>query len=172
MSLLSNVWVWDVSCNFAKISLFLKFYLLTILREEFQCKPFTRKSSIYQKLRLILLYLHLLPLCEHSSKSWLLIVNLYYMFKSHVCSREIYSSFMEKEINNKTKIENIAASANKTNSLSQILTGTVNCRTTGAEEFLDNICNFAYVILGKTPLVCQRVQFYEMWNELYLKGTL
>ena len=105
-----------MSSNFATFGLLLKFCLLAIFRVEFKYERFTRNLSIYLKLRLILVFLHLLSLCEHSSKSGLLIVTLYYMSKFHVCSREIYNSFMEKKVNNKTQTENIAASGNRTES--------------------------------------------------------
>lgn len=85
-----------MSCNFTKFSLLVKFYLPTTIREEFKYEPFIRNFSIHQKLRLVLVYLQLISLCRHSSKSILLIVNLFYMFKFHVCSREIHNSFMEK----------------------------------------------------------------------------
>lgn len=46
----------------------------------------------------------------------MLIDNLYWMFRFHMCSSEIYNSFMENKTNNETQIENISTSANRTKS--------------------------------------------------------
>lgn len=46
----------------------------------------------------------------------MLIDNLYFMFKFHVCSSEIQNSFVENKMNNRNQIENTSASANRTKS--------------------------------------------------------
>lgn len=69
-------------CNFAKFSLFLKFYLLAKLREEFKWEPFTQNFLIYEKFRLALVYLYLLSLCEHSFFTNHTDADLYYVVNS------------------------------------------------------------------------------------------
>lgn len=48
-----------------------------------------------------------------------------------------------------------------------MLPGTANCRTAGVKEFLDDVCNSAYIVL---EFGLPKDQLYEICYEPYYKG--